>query len=261
MKKKLIAIVSIIMLTFNVEAQCDSLTPQRITHNLTYNASSLGWFDKIDSNLVSSSTEPSDTFIVTFQAVSTTGIMDFTARTVRAGCDDILTQIWKYYDEDCNLVSPNYTGNTIFNPYTNQQIPDFYLYIFEPCKFYTAVASYQTVDSLGNPCVPDTVNVGMGIMYYALDTIVDCENYGIGLIDVNIETFNVYPNPATDIINFNTQSLGSTIQLFNSLGQLVYSSISNKELMSIDVSQYNKGVYSLLVISEGTIKYSRLIIQ
>jgi len=54
--------------------------------------------------------------------------------------------------------------------------------------------------------------------------------------------FEIYPNPATDIIKLNTQKDISTIKLFNVMGQLVSQEVNTKEL---NVSKLSTGYYLL----------------
>ena len=58
----------------------------------------------------------------------------------------------------------------------------------------------------------------------------------------NIKTkgsFNIYPNPTTDILYFS--GLEESVTIFNNLGQIVF--YSSKMLKALDVDKFEKGIY------------------
>jgi choice-of-anchor B domain-containing protein len=64
--------------------------------------------------------------------------------------------------------------------------------------------------------------------------------------------FFIFPNPATDFIYFYKNHIGEAdyeLSIYNSLGQLVESFISNNDYYLIDLKQYNTGVYLYQYIS------------
>lgn len=61
-------------------------------------------------------------------------------------------------------------------------------------------------------------------------------------------TLNTYPNPATTYITFDLQKgfeKGLSIQVFSFLGRKMYESQSVAEKTTVDLSEYNRGVYIL----------------
>jgi hypothetical protein len=87
-------------------------------------------------------------------------------------------------------------------------------------------------------------------------TISECT----GIIDQQAEDMNVYPNPATDMLNVSFSSSFNTsvkITIFNHLGQAVYQSTDiNGNISSnikIDVSTLNAGTYTLQLINDNKI--------
>lgn len=72
--------------------------------------------------------------------------------------------------------------------------------------------------------------------------------------------FSVYPNPAKDVININTNAVRYEYQLINSVGQVIISGESNGE-HQINISNVNKGIYFLKVVADGQAKINKLIIQ
>lgn len=66
------------------------------------------------------------------------------------------------------------------------------------------------------------------------------------LSDVSSSILRFYPNPATSVINFDFQrnlEKGFSIQLFNFLGKKVYEATNLSQKTSINLSDYNRGVY------------------
>jgi hypothetical protein len=55
----------------------------------------------------------------------------------------------------------------------------------------------------------------------------------------------VYPSPTTDILNINSETPISNIEVYNQLGQLVK---ANSNQYSIDISSVDQGVYFVKVM-------------
>lgn len=68
-------------------------------------------------------------------------------------------------------------------------------------------------------------------------------------------SFNVYPNPATEIITIDTHD-GSNVDvlMYNLLGQKVFSKTNVFSGESIDVSNFSKGMYVLKFIKDGKLQ-------
>ena len=85
----------------------------------------------------------------------------------------------------------------------------------------------------------------------------------VGITKVDLETVNVYPNPASNILNIvindkqqNTQITVTTID-----GKIIYYNNNIPINFSIDVSNWNNGVYIVSVQTENTHKTMKLIKQ
>ena len=83
--------------------------------------------------------------------------------------------------------------------------------------------------------------------------------------DNSYSTFNVYPNPNNGILNISlTNTLDEqTIEIKNIIGQTVHSQIAgNSSTVTINLSDFNKGIYTVSLISEnGTSSTKKIIIQ
>ena len=81
----------------------------------------------------------------------------------------------------------------------------------------------------------------------------------IGLEEMEV-MFAIYPNPAKDVININTNAVKYEYQLINSLGQVVISGTSNGA-QQINVSDLNKGMYFLKVIADGEARINKIVVE
>ena len=93
----------------------------------------------------------------------------------------------------------------------------------------------------------------------SMPAMVTAEVSTIGLGEETV-MFAIYPNPAKDFININTNAVKYEYQLINGLGQIVVSGTANGECQ-INVSDINKGVYFLKVVADGEATINKLTIQ
>lgn len=73
-------------------------------------------------------------------------------------------------------------------------------------------------------------------------------------IDEQVEaSFNIYPNPAADVININSTSVvNADVEIYSSLGQKVYSGEIAGSKATIDVSKLNKGYYFIKFVNRNS---------
>jgi hypothetical protein len=81
---------------------------------------------------------------------------------------------------------------------------------------------------------------------------------GIEIFDI-IQT--IYPNPASTIVNIESNKVINSIEIFNYMGQVVYSATVNETGASADISRLSSGTYIIRINSEGHIQSSKLIIK
>ncbi|OFX61066.1 MAG: hypothetical protein A2066_12420 [Bacteroidetes bacterium GWB2_41_8] len=74
---------------------------------------------------------------------------------------------------------------------------------------------------------------------------------GINLLEDNL--VRVFPNPATDYINFETPAAPSQISVYNSLGVLVCSKNFDDNSFKMDVSQLKRGIYLVKLIDANNV--------
>jgi len=64
-----------------------------------------------------------------------------------------------------------------------------------------------------------------------------------GVEDESLITLNMYPNPASDVLNISAQSTINTVEIFNVLGQKVITMQVENTSAEINVSNLNAGIY------------------
>ncbi|MEO8085872.1 MAG: T9SS type A sorting domain-containing protein [Bacteroidota bacterium] len=79
-------------------------------------------------------------------------------------------------------------------------------------------------------------------VYYQVDPFL-----AVNEIAKPVSTFNLYPNPAVDILNVALQNYNRnqvyTLSIYNCIGQIVYQTKNVKEKMQVDVKDLNSGIY------------------
>lgn len=78
--------------------------------------------------------------------------------------------------------------------------------------------------------------------------------------NVIADAFKVYPNPASTSFNVTAAGL-QTVQVFDALGNLVVSEIANNNLVLINTSGLNAGIYFVQASSQSGLKTSRVVVK
>lgn len=71
----------------------------------------------------------------------------------------------------------------------------------------------------------------------------------VGLVAEQLLSKNPFPNPTSDYLNLELTQKAESIKIINSLGQTVYENNIPDLKQNIDVSNYNSGIYQLIIIS------------
>lgn len=80
-----------------------------------------------------------------------------------------------------------------------------------------------------------------------------------GVQNLAAESFSIYPNPATDVINVSSADKISRIEILNFLGEKITSETINAAKARLSVSQLSGGIYFLNIISsEGNISRHKI---
>jgi photosystem II stability/assembly factor-like uncharacterized protein len=86
-------------------------------------------------------------------------------------------------------------------------------------------------------------------VYSAGESVGTCElvDVAVGLESTEKVTINVFPNPVKDILKIQSNTLMEEITLINFAGQEVLSSTLSGKMMTVNVSSFAKGIYTLKV--------------
>jgi hypothetical protein len=125
-----------------------------------------------------------------------------------------------------------------------------------------------------NWCTPDSAstmssiydgydNASLGLAYFTpLDSL--C-SFATSVNDISQQDFpfSIYPNPATNhlTIEMPGNNLNVWIEIFNALGQMVYSSGLTKQKTEINIEAFANGMYSIEMTSEGHVVQQKFIKQ
>lgn len=103
----------------------------------------------------------------------------------------------------------------------------------DPSHTYSSIGSYTVTMIAYNMCATDTAT---------MEVTVD----DLGWLDNN-QQFKVYPNPANQALIIDQMEVGSTLELLNLVGKVVYSNTANSQKEVIDVSLYPDGAYFIRI--------------
>lgn len=126
---------------------------------------------------------------------------------------------------------------------------------------YTVPASYNVNNMKINALLIDAKN---NIIYNANSASLVL---GITSIDAKKQTFTLYPNPATSVLNMDLQLEESddvTVSIMNSLGEVVMTKnvgtlLSGKNLLTFDVNELASGVYIVNVNTSKGVGMSKFV--
>ncbi|NCA84493.1 MAG: DUF1566 domain-containing protein [Clostridia bacterium] len=86
---------------------------------------------------------------------------------------------------------------------------------------------------------------------------------GINDLKLNENNLNIYPSPATDNITVEmgeTKASTSSLQIVNILGEVIYSESEDfSTRITIDVSEFNPGIYFVILQNEGNVSSRKFI--
>ncbi|NHM06970.1 T9SS type A sorting domain-containing protein [Flavobacterium sp. CYK-4] len=74
-------------------------------------------------------------------------------------------------------------------------------------------------------------------------------------------TFETYPNPVTDVLHLNYDKDISNVEVFNMVGQQVFTKSSTAHISQIDLSTLAKGVYMVKINADNLVKTVKILKQ
>ena len=129
---------------------------------------------------------------------------------------------------------------------------------FIKAKYNSYECSYTIEYKDGELIYDSGKNLKEGLHCEFVTNCIDTTN--VNEIEVNNVKFDVYPNPATDVINITSNALRYEYQMINSLGQVVLEGVSSED-NTISVANMQNGIYFLKLVADGEMKINKIIIQ
>ncbi|MFA5492769.1 MAG: T9SS type A sorting domain-containing protein [Bacteroidales bacterium] len=78
--------------------------------------------------------------------------------------------------------------------------------------------------------------------------------------DISNNIFNIYPNPANNLININSNTNMSQITLLNSLGQVMMNIEPNTDFYQINIENLPEGIYSIRILTDSGLSTKLIVI-
>ncbi len=79
--------------------------------------------------------------------------------------------------------------------------------------------------------------------------------------NIAVQDLNIYPNPATSVINVESNNTINKVQLINLAGQVVFENTVKSDNTAIQTSQFPKGIYMLAITSDSGISTRKVSIR
>jgi len=79
-------------------------------------------------------------------------------------------------------------------------------------------------------------------------------------VSFNNEKINIYPNPSKGQITISNISKGAIIEIFNLLGEIVYSEITDEATHTINLRE-SPGIYLVKIQTENNIQSGKIVIE
>jgi len=83
----------------------------------------------------------------------------------------------------------------------------------------------------------------------------------VGVNELSIDEIDLYPNPATDVVNINGTSSSYDFFVYDITGKLVIGQANVKGTRSLDITNYNRGTYLVKIVSGNNVVTKKLSVQ
>ncbi len=157
----------------------------------------------------------------------------------------------------------DFEGIVLYNggPYGNNQTINETFNLPESCYTFNLIDTYGD----GGGAVTLTDSDGIEVFYtngaYGSGESKNFSTDGfivLGLGDSALEAVSIYPNPATSVLNIQNVE-NSTIEVYNILGQTIYSKTNISLNEQVNVSHLTKGTYFVKITNGDAVKTSKFI--
>ena len=98
---------------------------------------------------------------------------------------------------------------------------------------------------------------GTSIAY--IDNVLFSKKSAVGIESDKAVKVGVYPNPSNAVFNITADKTIQNIEVFNSIGQLVFTSNANATLVNIDLSDLPNGLYTLKTTIDGVNSFNKIV--
>jgi len=85
--------------------------------------------------------------------------------------------------------------------------------------------------------------------------------YIVGLNEEQTAEFSIYPNPVVDQLNISSDKEMTQIDIFNQLGQKVYSQVVKDSNFQLGTGEFNSGVYFVRITTENSVSTEKIMIR
>ena len=170
----------------------------------------------------------------------------------------IVTQI------DSILIANNFRKKFILNGLADPYCPNSPNFLIEGIGSSTGLLNNITCFFEGGTDLGSFCQSGQALYPSDWDGI--CGPYVVDINELKInKSLKIYPNPATTQITIEFQSIAgskqSIVEIYSSMGQLVFKSAIQNPKSSIDVSGFTKGLYLIKVLSGGDVVVSKVVVE
>jgi hypothetical protein len=117
-----------------------------------------------------------------------------------------------------------------------------------------------------NPNVKATsqawIDTVMSFIVPRIATVLQAEGVPAGIVEA-AQSFKVYPNPASDLVSIKGTNGSSfnRVQAFDITGRVVYTSDASGSSLSIDVSNWNNGIYLVQIATDSGVQVKRIVVN
>ena len=196
---------------------------------------------------------PQGSIIYSVKAVYTEG--------TSAGAGPLVIDVTYTVPENVSATNSNYDVSVVWDAVGAKEILGYNIY-----RDNVKVNS----DVLGTPEFAETLSED-GTYCYTVTTVYtagesaksdeDCVTITVGVYELEKGSVSIYPNPATDVVNVNSNQLLERVRIFSIAGQVIYDNESQQNSYLINTSTLESGVYFIQINVNGESIIDKLVVK